>query len=104
MTFALNTQFDDWKKVLETKKLYEESSKTVLTIRKCDKLKGTSELNDKIVYERVTLHCKAGHERPSQSRGFRESSTYKKNCPVKVTYKNDMSLFVIKSEQFLRSD
>lgn len=82
--FALNSEFDEWKKVLEMKKLYEESTKTLLTIGKSDKLKGSSELNDKIVYAKVVFNCKAGAERPTQSDGHRKSSTYKKNCPVQV--------------------
>lgn len=58
--FALNTEFDDWQKVLDTKKLYEDSTKTLLVIGNCWKLKGASELNDRIVYERVVSECKAG--------------------------------------------
>lgn len=83
--FTLNSEFEDLKSVLEMKKLYEESSKTVLTISKSSKLKGESILNDKIVYDRIIFGCKAGAEKPTQSHGHRKSSTYKKNCPAKVS-------------------
>lgn len=82
--FGLNTEFSDWKSVLSAKKKYEESSKSVLTISKSHKLKGSNDLTDKFVYDRVTLSCKAGPERQTKSKGYRLSSTYKKNCPVKV--------------------
>lgn len=82
--FAVNTEFDDWKTVIATKKAYEESSKTLLVIGQCEKLKGASPLNDQLVYSRVTLNCKAGEERQSKSNGLRKSSTYKRNCPAKV--------------------
>lgn len=90
--FTLNTEFDEWQKVLDVKKLYEETSKTILVIDNCCKLKGDSELAKKIVYERVLFKCKAGEERPTQCCGFRASSTYKKNCPVKVRLKFFISL------------
>lgn len=82
----VNKQFNDWKDVLAAKKLYEESSKTVLNILRSGKLKGSSELklNERLVYERVVFTCKAGPERPSKSDGHRKSATYKKNCPVQV--------------------
>lgn len=86
-SFALNTEFDNWQQVLDAKKLYEQNSKTLLTIIKCDKLKGASDLNERLIYERITFVCKAGPERPTQSHGHRTSSTYKKNCPVKVSTK-----------------
>lgn len=83
--FLLNTEFDDWQKVLDSKKLYEDNSKTLLVIDRSTKLKGFGELKDRLIYERVLLKCKAGKERPCQSHGHRVSSTYKKNCPVKVS-------------------
>lgn len=82
--FALNYEFDNWQAVQDMKKAYEENSKTVLVIIKCDKLKGVSDLSKQLIYERVTFSCKAGVERPTKSQGHRSSSTYKKNCPVQV--------------------
>lgn len=84
-SFALKTEYNSWKEVLQAKKLYEENSKTILSIRKSEKLKGSSELNDRLIYQRVFFQCKAGSERPATSRGHRKSSTYKKGCPVKVS-------------------
>lgn len=102
MAFVLNTEFDDWKKVLEAKKMYEDTTKTLLTIEGSEKLKGSSELNDRLVYAKVIFQCKAGTERPSQSKGIRASSTYKKNCPVKVTSKKrNVHINCLKSSLFL---
>lgn len=83
--FVLKSEFDEWAKVLEAKKAYEEDSKTILVTAKSGKLKGDGELVQKLVYERVVFQCKAGPERNSQSKGYRASATYKKNCPVKVS-------------------
>jgi hypothetical protein len=82
--FLVNTEFPDYKTFLETKKLYEEQSKTILVVSECRKLKGPEDFSKKFVYDRVIFVCKAGFERPSQSKGYRTSSTLKKNCPVKV--------------------
>lgn len=38
------------------------------------------------VYDRVTLFCKAGKERPTESKGLREAFTMKKNCTAKVRF------------------
>lgn len=84
--FALNTEFDTWQKVIDMKKLYEENSKTLLTVENSGKLKGTSELSDRLIYERVLFKCKAGPERPSESQGHRESSTYKKKLSRKGSF------------------
>lgn len=88
-SFALGTSFDTWQQVLDAKKLYEMNTKTVLVTRGSDKLKGESDLSRRLIYERVTFICKAGPERQTQSQGHRKSSTYKKNCPVKVRLKNN---------------
>lgn len=82
--FQLNTQFDNFEQLLATKRLYETSSNSVLVIDDSKKLIGDSELAKSVIYERITFKCKAGPERPTQSNGFRNSSTIKKGCPVKV--------------------
>lgn len=64
--FRINSQFDDLKSVMEMKKEYE-----------CGK---------RFVYQRIVLQCKAGPERKCESKGIRNSSTIKKNCPVKVSF------------------
>lgn len=84
-SFIVNQQFHSWQQVLDAKKLYEDHSKTVLTIHKSDKLKGSSDINNRLIYARVVFKCKAGPERPTESKGYRKSSTYRKNCPVQVT-------------------
>lgn len=63
---------------------HEESSKTVLTIARSSKSKGASELNDKLVYERVIFKCKAGSERPTQSHGHRHLQHIKKIVQPKL--------------------
>ncbi len=82
--FAVNTEFSDWESVIDAKKLYEEASKTLLVTNGCHKLKTNDEISKKCVYDRIAFGCKAGAERVSQSKGLRESSTYKMGCGVKV--------------------
>lgn len=77
-SFAINSEFDSWQKVLDAKRIYEQNSKSILSIAKSEKLKGSSVLNDRLVYVRVKFHCKAGPERPPKSNGIRKLSTYKK--------------------------
>ncbi len=83
--FALNKEFEDLKSVLEAKKNYERATNSVLTIATSKLLMGDSTLKTKLHYEKITYNCKAGPERLSVSNGLRTSSTYKKNCPVKVS-------------------
>lgn len=82
--FAVGTEFTDKASVFEAKKNYEEASKTLLSISGCHKLKTSDDVSKKFVYDRVEFSCKAGIERKSQSKGLRQSSTYKMGCPVKV--------------------
>lgn len=91
--FAEGTSFDTWQQVLDAKKLYEINTKTLLVTRGSDKLKGESNLSRRLIYERVTLICKAGPERQTQSQGHRKSSTYKKNCPMKVRLNNNCECY-----------
>lgn len=81
----VNTIFDNYEDLRRAIKEYECTSNTLLVIDDCCKLKGAGEFVVSMVYSRLQLKCKAGTERPSQSRGIRETSTFKKNCPVKVT-------------------
>lgn len=103
-SFSVNSEFDSWQKVLECKKLYEDHSKTLLSISKSAKLKGSSELNDRIIYERIHFQCKAGKERLNNSQGHRKSSTYKKNCPVLVSQMLRSKACVFRSLFFLFLD
>lgn len=75
MIFFLLTKFPDWESVKQAKEQYEKESKIILSIRGSHKLKSNAD---------VQFHCKAGKERPSQSNGYRQSSTYKVGCSVEV--------------------
>lgn len=83
--FEVNSEFNNYQKVLEMKKLYETASNSILVTADSKKLIGDSELARSLVYERITFKCKAGPERPTQSQGFRNASTIKKGCSVKVS-------------------
>lgn len=97
----LNYQFDDYNDFLEKKRQYEVATNSIVVINSCHKLKGDSEIVNTMVYERLALGCKAGKERPSKSRAYRVSSTYKKQCPFKVScfidfsFKNSSALLPI---------
>lgn len=80
----VNTEFDDAKSVFDAKKAYEEASKSLLVIRQSNKIKGDNEIAQKFVYNSIIFECKAGSQRPTQSNGYRASSTYKMNCTVQV--------------------
>lgn len=84
--FQLNAQFDDFKSLLATKKLYESASNSLLVTGGSKKLIGDSALSRAVVYENIVYKCKAGKERPTQSIGLRKSSTLKKGCPVNVSF------------------
>lgn len=84
--FELNCTFETFESLLEAKKSYEIVSNTVLVIDKCHRLRKEDNLQKVIVYDRLTFVCKAGKERPTESKGYRNSSTLKKNCPVKVKH------------------
>lgn len=85
--FAVKTEFDDWASVLKAKKMYEDASKTLLTTSASHKLKTSDDVSKRCLYDRVEFSCKAGQERKSQSKGLRESFTYKMGCTVKVNNK-----------------
>lgn len=83
--FGLNCEFGSFDELKQRKKEYEETTFNFLTITSSHKLKGSGRFQKKMVYNDLTLSCKAGKERPSKSTGLRESTTYKKGCPVKVS-------------------
>lgn len=83
--FNLKKEFMSYSALLLAKKEYENASKTILVISQSNKLKGFGECVNNFVYDRVVFACKAGIERPSTSKGIRNSSTYKKNCPFTVS-------------------
>lgn len=85
--FALDSKFDSFKALTAKKKEYEVATNNLLVISDAHKVKGDGPFKEKFVDERLTLSCKAGEERPTESKGLRESKTYKKNCPVKVRKK-----------------
>lgn len=85
--FQINTEFHDWESVVQAKKLYEEASKTLLVTSASHKLKTTDDVSLRCVYDRIEFSCKAGLERRCQSKGIRQSSTYKMGCTVKVRNK-----------------
>lgn len=79
------TEFDDWESFLAAKKAYEEACKTLLSTRGSRVLKGDNDIAQQFRYDNKIYHCKAGSERPTQSKGIRVSSTYKMGCPVVVS-------------------
>lgn len=82
--FAVGNEFNDFASLKEKKKQYEVATHNLLTISNSHKLKGDGHFQQTFVYDRLELGCKAGKERPTVSKGIRESQTYKKNCPVKA--------------------
>lgn len=85
--FQPKSQFNDYKSLIETKKAYEKSTNTLLSTRGSVKLPDPdSEFTKRFVYQTIHFVCKAGLERKCQSDGYRQSSTIKKNCPVKVIF------------------
>lgn len=82
--FSVNTEFDSFEALNATKKAYENATNSLLVITGSQILKGYGEFKETMKYERLTLACKAGKERPTQSKGLRTSSTYKMGCPVMV--------------------
>src|ERR1700761_1329255 len=84
--FNQNFQFDDCNNFLELKKKYEIANNCILVIEDSHLLKGSNDFVTSIVYDRITLGCKSGKERPCKGRGIRASSTFKKQCPFKVLH------------------
>lgn len=82
--FAVGDCFNSFKKLMKKKKEYEIATKNLLVIGDSHRLKGDGLFQEKFVYDRLRLNCKAGKERPCQSKGIRKSSTYKKGCPATV--------------------
>lgn len=82
------TEFDDWQSFMVAKKAYEVASKTLLTTKGSDVMKGNNDIAKKFCYIRKVFNCKAGAERKQQSKGVRKSSTYRRGCPVSVRVTN----------------
>lgn len=85
-SLAVNTVFDDFDSLLNAKKAYERDTNTILVVASSKKLIGDSELSRALIYERICYECKAGAERPTKGNGIQSSATYKKGCPVKVSF------------------
>lgn len=86
--FYLNKEFNSFEEVLIAKSGYEKANNAVLSKTDCHKLKGDGDLVKNMIYQRLSLSCKAGKERKSKSKGIRQVSTIKKNCPMKVKHLN----------------
>lgn len=80
----VDKEYSSYAEFLVAKEAYQVASNSVLVVNDSMKLKGDGEFVKVMVYQRFELRCKAGKERPSSSKGLRNSSTYKKNCSVKV--------------------
>ncbi len=70
--FEINAQFEDYNALIEAKKKYEVATNTLLVVDDSRKAKGTAEFVEKFKYERILYCCKAGLERPSESKGMRK--------------------------------
>lgn len=92
--FVIGQEFDSFKSLTEKKKEYEVATNNLLVINNSHRLKGDGSFQENFLYDRLEFACKAGQERPSQSNGLRKTSTYKKNCPVKVS----ISCLLVKSK------
>lgn len=79
--------FHSHEELLSAKREYEEASNTVLIFSKAENLKATDSMSSKFKYHRFNLSCKAGRERPCQSKGLRKSSTIKQNCSFEVSFR-----------------
>lgn len=82
--FAVGKQFDSFKSLMKKKNKYEVATNNLLVIGDSHRLKGEGTFQQNFVYDRFTLNCKAGKERPTHSTGVRKSATYKKGCPATV--------------------
>lgn len=82
--FVEGKEFSNWQSVKKAKKKYEEESKTILSTRGSHKLKSNDDASISCVYSDMEFHCKAGEERKSQSKGYRQTSTYKMGCSIQV--------------------
>lgn len=79
--------FHSHEEFLAAKREYEEASKSILIFSKAENLKATDSMSSIFRYQRFILSCKAGRERPCQSKGVRKSSTIKRNCSFEVSFR-----------------
>lgn len=86
MAIVVNQEFNSFDELLQAKRDYERANNVVLVRRDTHLLKVDGELIKRLVYSRLSLQRKAGKERPSESKGIRKSSTFKKNYPMIVSY------------------
>lgn len=63
MEFFVGQTFHSHEAFVTAKKNYEDSSNSILTIYKADKISSTDQLSGSFKYLRCTLRCKAGPER-----------------------------------------
>lgn len=90
--FDVNFQFDDYKNFLELKKKFEIATNSIIVTEDSHRLKGSNDFVTSNVYDRITLACKAGRERPCKSRGIRASSTFKKHTLNKHVKTNNIGM------------
>lgn len=83
--FRIGTEFHTYKELLAAKSRYEQNTKTLLTTKKSAKFGADDPRCEDLVYSRIQYQCKAGQERKSTSKGNRNVSSGKMNCPVLVT-------------------
>lgn len=92
-----DTEFESYQALLDAKRRYEAASRTILVVDDCKKIKVACEVAERLVYHRIVYKCKAGDERASESKGIRQTATYKKNCSVKVS---SLKLLLVRSVNF----
>lgn len=83
--FQKGTEFHTYKDLLAAKCRYEQDTKTLLTTKKSAKYGADDPRCEDLVYSRIQYQCKAGEERKSTSKGNRNVTSGKMNCPVIVT-------------------
>lgn len=84
MFFELNEGFSTLEEIEARKKLYEREKKVILTISKGEK--GHAKVSKALVYKRLVYNCKAGKERPSESRNIRKARTGRVGCPFVLRF------------------
>lgn len=83
--FKKGAEFHTYKELLAAKYRYEQDTKTLLTTKKSAKYGFDDPRYEDLVYSRIQYQCKAGEERKSTSKGNRNVSSSKMNCPVLIT-------------------
>lgn len=88
--FHVGMKFNSFQDFLAYIKMYEEAKNVILVVQQSHKLKSGQANAEVLIYDRVTYICKAGNALKSKSKGIRESSTGRMNCPFKLNLKSDV--------------